>query len=281
MLRLAPVRAGQIFQMRDLRARAIEERAILEDDEIHVAIARGEVLRGGRAAGIHDRRMRLLQRFGLAPDRDRVEALAVEVEFPVLRPRAAHEIEPFGGIFVAVVVRAHVGAEHVELVLEPAAHDVEREAPVGDVIDGRRHLRDHQRMNQRHVDGGEHRAIVRHRADRRRPGEALERAIVEVRRAAVTLPAPDRQKRLHAGAIDRLGDVASVGPVELPGFRDGGDGRAMAAIERHDAELHAVAAEQPRAGRVVGCGRVHAPFLEFVPRGLVITGPEHGMIRIA
>ena len=195
--------------------------------------------------------MRLLQRLRLAPDRGGVEALAVEVELFVVRPCPPHEIEPFGGVFVAVVVRAHVGAEHVELVLEPAAHHVEREPPVGDVIDGGRHLGHHQRMHQRHVHGGEHGAIVRHRADRGGPGEALERAVVEVRRPAVALPAPDRQQRLHAGAIDRLRDLHGVGPVELPGFRHGGDGRAMAAVERHDAELHAVAAEQPRAGGVV------------------------------
>jgi len=169
--------------------------------------------------------------------------IAGEIELLVLRPCAAHEIEPFRGVFVAIVVRAHMSAEHVEFVLEPSAHHVHGEAAAGHVIDGRRHLGHHQRMHQRHVDGGEHGAIVGHRADRRRPGEALERAVVEVRGPAVALPAPDRQQRLHAGAIHRLGDVLGVGPIELPGLRHGGDGGAVAAIESHDPEFHAVAAE--------------------------------------
>ena len=57
-----------------------------------------------------------------------VEAFAVEIELLVVGPGLLQEVEPFGGVFVAVVVRAHVGAEHVELVLEPAAHDVDGEA---------------------------------------------------------------------------------------------------------------------------------------------------------
>ena len=203
--------------------------------------------------------MGLLQRLRLAPDGVGVEAFAVEVELLVLGPCPLEEVEPFGRVFVAVIVRAHMRAEHVELVLEPAAHHVEREASVGHVIDGGRHLGHHQRMHQRHVAGGEHGDVVCHRAERRCPGEAFERAIVEVRRPAIAAPASDRQQRLHAGAVDRLRDLPGIGPVQLPGFRDGGDGRAMAAIERHDAELHPVAAEQPRAGGVItgGCSRSH------------------------
>ena len=159
--------------------------------------------------------MGLLQRLGLAPDRGGIEALAGEIELLVLRPCAAHEIEPFSGVFVTIVVRAHVGAEHVEFVLEPSAHHVHGETAVGDMIDGGRHLGHHQGMHQRHVDGGEHRAIVGDGADRRRPGEALERAVVEVRRPAVALPAPDRQQRLHAGAIHRLRDSLVSGQLSF------------------------------------------------------------------
>ena len=165
------------------------------------------------------------------------------------------EIEPLGRIFVAVIVRAHVRAEHVELVLEPAAHDVEREPAIGDMIDGGRHLRHHQRMNQRHVAGRKHRDIVRQRAERGRPGEAFEGRAVEVRRAAVAAPTADRKQRFHAGSVDRLRDLHRVGPVELPGFRHGGDGGAMAAIESHDPELHPVAAKQTGSGRVVFLAR--------------------------
>src|SRR6478609_9515159 len=72
--------------MVDLRFCTREVGTVLEDDEVHVAIARREILRGRRASGVHDRRMGLLQRLRLAPDRDGVEALALEIELFVLRP---------------------------------------------------------------------------------------------------------------------------------------------------------------------------------------------------
>src|SRR2546421_2894167 len=125
-----------------------------------------------------------------------MKALAVEIELLLFAPRPAHEIEPLGGIFIAVIVWTHVGAEHVELVLEPAAYHVHGEAPAGDVIDGARHLRCHQRMHQRHVYRGEYRAIARHRPDRGSPGEAFKGAVVEVRGPAITLPSAHRQQRL-------------------------------------------------------------------------------------
>src|SRR6185295_8354851 len=117
-------------------------------------------------------------------------------------------------------------------------------------------------------------AIVCHRADRGGPGEAFECAVVEVRWAAVAFPAPHWQQRLHARTIDRLRDVLGIGPVELPRFRDGGDGGAVAAIESHDPELHAIAAEQTSAGRVVLSrrGGAHVCSSRFV-EGQVRTKP--------
>src|SRR6478609_11405179 len=107
-----------------------------------------------------------------------------------------HELEPLGGVFVTIIVRTHLRAEHVEFVLEPSANHVHGEPAVSDVIDRGRHLGHHQWMYQRHMHGGEYGAIVRHRADRGGPGEAFECAIVEVRWAAVAFPAPHRQQGL-------------------------------------------------------------------------------------
>src|SRR5262249_57949510 len=42
--RLAPMRVGHLLEMIDLRLCAFEMGAVLEDDEIHVAVARGEFL---------------------------------------------------------------------------------------------------------------------------------------------------------------------------------------------------------------------------------------------
>src|SRR5262245_60426563 len=58
----------------------------------------------------------------------------------------------------------------------------------------------------------------------------------------------------------------------------------MAAVERHDAELHAVAAEQPRAGGVGigGCGGVHfCPVLVEVLSAVVPAHPISGYPRSA
>jgi len=260
--------------MVDLRFCTREVGTVLEDDEVHVAIARREILRGRRASGVHDRWMGLLQRLRLAPDRDGVEALALEIELFVLRPCPPHELEPLGGVFVTIIVRTHLRAEHVEFVLEPSANHVHGEPAVSDVIDRGRHLGHHQWMYQRHMHGGEYGAIVRHRADRGGPGEAFECAIVEVRWAAVAFPAPHRQQGLHSRTVDRLRDVLGVGPVELPRFRDGGDGGSVAAIESHDPELHAIAAEQTSAGRVVLSrrGGVHVRSSRFI-EGQVRTIP--------
>src|SRR6516225_5964087 len=60
--RFAAVRAGHLLEMIDLRLCALEMGAVLEDDEIHVAVARGEILRCRRSAGVHDRRMGLPRR---------------------------------------------------------------------------------------------------------------------------------------------------------------------------------------------------------------------------
>ena len=142
------------WSRRDLSARPLQKRPILEDDEVHVAISRGEILRRGRSAGVHDRRMWLLDWLRLAPDRVGIEALALELELFLHGPGLLEEIQPLGREFVAIVVRTHLSAEHVELVLEPAAHHVEREPSVGDVVDGRCHLGHHQGMNQWHVTRG-------------------------------------------------------------------------------------------------------------------------------
>ena len=146
-----PCDARHVLEMIDLLLRAFEVGTVLEDDEVHVAITRREILRGRRTAGVHDRRMGLLQRLRLAPDRVGVEALAVEIELFVLRPCPLHELEPLGGVFVTIVVRTHLRAEHVEFVLEPSAHHIDGETAVGDVIDRGRHLGHHQWMHQRHM----------------------------------------------------------------------------------------------------------------------------------
>ncbi len=255
--RLAPVRPGDVLEMCDLLASCFEVGAVLQVHKVHVAVTRREVLCGTRAARVHHRRMGFLERLGLAPDPLRVEAFALEVELVVAGPALLQEIQPLGCIVVAVVMWAHAGTEHVKLVLEPAAHNVERESAVGHMINGGSHFSHHQRVHERYVTGRQHCDVICERSERRCPGEALERRGVEVRWSAVPPPSADWKDCLHARTVHRLSNLYRIVPVELPGFRDRGDRRAMAAIERHDAKLHTVAAEQASARCIVLCRLAH------------------------
>ena len=60
-------------------------------------------------------------------------------------------------------------AEHLDLRLVPAGDDVEAEAAAGDVVDGGGLLGGHDRMDGRHVRGGEDAGILGRGADRRPP----------------------------------------------------------------------------------------------------------------
>src|SRR5205823_7166554 len=74
---------------------------------------------------------------------------------------------------------------------------------------------------------------------------------------------------------DRLRDRLAVGPIEPPSLGDGGDGGAVTAVERHDAELHAIAAEQACAsGIVVSVGggiHIQFPYLPNFPRCFLLS----------
>src|ERR1700692_2974841 len=78
--RLAPVRMCHSLEMGYLLLRTLEKGAVLEDDKIHVAVARGEVLRRCRAARVHDRRVRLLQGLRLTPDVAGAKAITLKIK---------------------------------------------------------------------------------------------------------------------------------------------------------------------------------------------------------
>ena len=85
-------------------------------------------------------------------------------------------------------MRPQQGAEHVEFVFEPSADDIECEAAIGDMVDGRRHLGDHQGVHQWNVTGGQDRDVPSRCAQRRGPSKAFVGRTVEIRRPAVTTP---------------------------------------------------------------------------------------------
>jgi hypothetical protein len=71
-------------------------------------------------------------------------------------------------------------AEHQELRLVPAAHDVERETPIRDMIDGGGLFGRHDRMDCRHVRRRKDGHLPRGRRQPGGPGVRLEAGAVEV-----------------------------------------------------------------------------------------------------
>ena len=73
---------------------------------------------------------------GLARTPLRLKYLPCEIEILAVRPGQLDDLDPFLGVVVALVVLALLDAEHVELVLVPADHEVEAEAALADVVGG-------------------------------------------------------------------------------------------------------------------------------------------------
>ena len=147
------------------------------------------------------------------------------------------DVQPFCGAFVAIVVLHHRRAEHLDLGLVPAGDDVEREAAAGDVIYGGRLLRRHDRMNGRHMRGGEDAGIARRGADGRRPGETLEARTVKVGGTAESLPASNWHQRLELHLLENPGQFQRVGPIDLQDAVDGGDRTTAVEVRSKRAEL--------------------------------------------
>src|SRR5439155_19111711 len=93
------------------------------------------------------------------------------VERLLLGPHAREDLEPLAAARVAVVVRILLEPEHVELVLVPAADDVEAEAALTDVVGGHDLLRRQDRWKDRHVDGAEDGEVPRRGEQPARPGD--------------------------------------------------------------------------------------------------------------
>ena len=120
-----------------------------------VAVADGEGAAGRRGAGVHDQRARAAVGLGLGAHVLQLDELAVVFEILLRPPRHLHRVEPFLGVVVALLVVALRHAEHLELVLVPADHDVQSEAAFADMVGGDELLGRDQRMKQRRVHGAE------------------------------------------------------------------------------------------------------------------------------
>ena len=194
-----------------------------------------------------------------------IEIIAGEIERARLAPRAHHGIEPLLRKRVARCVFALVDAEHLELALVPADHQVEPEAPLADMVGGDEFLGGDQRIEQRRMHGAEHGDALRRGQQPGRPGHGFERGAVEIGGAAITLPARDWQHEVDAARLRHAGEREAVGPARRPALRHLRRRTAGGAIGAEQAELERIAIEHREAlGQRCGAGGqglLHSPVI--------------------
>src|SRR5262249_31551257 len=124
--------------------------------EHQIAMARGELASRHRIAGVHQDGPPPAP--GQWPARDALPPVvaAVIIEGRVLPPQAEDDLEPFLAAGIAVVMHVLLEPEHVELLLVPAADDVEAKAAAAEVIGRDDLLRREQRRKDRYMHGAKH-----------------------------------------------------------------------------------------------------------------------------
>ena len=187
-----------------------------------------------------------------------VEIRRFEVERCLLGPQALDDAEPLGAVAIAIVVRPLRALEHLHLRREPAHHQIEGKAAVGDMVDGRRLLCRNDGMHGRHMRGrGDHDVLGR-LSQPRGPGIGLERFAIEVGRAAEAAPARHRQGQLETHGIGAPDDLGRMLPGHFVGGGRVADVEPVAAIdaEHTKLELLVVVERHVRAPELLHCNRL-------------------------
>ena len=196
----ALARGDALRRLLDRVARRLHEEGI--------AVAHRKVAADRRRAGVHDHRPLAAERLRLGAHLLQLDVLAVEVEVLAVRPHPLDRVEPVLRVFVAQRVLALLDAEHLELVLVPADHDVQPEAAFADVVGGDHLLGRDDRMEQRRVHGAEHGDALGRRQQPAGPGHGFERRVLIAGLAAIALPAADRQHEVDAGLVGHAHQLA-------------------------------------------------------------------------
>ncbi len=220
------------------------------------ALRRGELLAVARPPGRDQHRARAAPGLRLHHGLLQIEEAARIVERLRLGPAARHDVDPFLAQHVAVVVRAEVDAEHVELFLVPAADDVEAEAPLADMVGGHHLLRRDDGVDRGDVHRAERHDPARRGEKARRPGEGLEARPVMVGGPAIAFPAPERQHEVEPGVVGHAGEGEVVPPARLPPLGENRGGEPAGAVGAEQAERKAY------CGRGVAwrrCSHIAAP----------------------
>ena len=173
----------------------------------------------GDAPGVHDQRSRAAIGFGLGAPASEPDKLAREVEILLRRPGELDDVEPFLGVGIARLVVAQRGAEHLEFAFVPAADEVQAKAPFADMVGGDELLGGDQGRDQRRVHGSEHDQPLGLGEQTAGPGHGLERGTLIVGRAAIALPAADRQHEFDACPVGHLREPHAIGPAAGPSLR--------------------------------------------------------------
>src|SRR5947208_146085 len=145
-----------------------------------------------------------------------LEELSLKIEIAAFRPGLLDHVEPFLGESVTRIVLALRHAEHLEFPLIPADDEIDAEASLADVVGGHEFLGRDQRVEQGRVHRAEYGHALRRREEADRPGHGLQCAAVEIRVAAVALPATDRQNELDAALFPNAREAQAVRPTRGP-----------------------------------------------------------------
>ena len=136
---------------------------------------------------------------------------------------------------------AERNAEHAELVLVPAANDIQSEAAIADMIAGGDLLGGEDRIDQSHMQGGKGDDVFGRRQQPAGPNQGFERRAVMIGLAAIAGPAAKGQHELKPRRVGHLRDLDIVFPSRLPTLRHRRAGNAAGTVGGKYADLELVA----------------------------------------
>ena len=210
--------------------------------EEHVGALCGEVAPVRRRAGRHDRGQGLLQAQWISGQAAQFVKAAIPVEFRPALQKLAQDLEPFKPLLITLVA-INGDAMDVELVLVPAADDVEAGAPMGHMVEGRQRLGRESGAEQRRMHRDEQADPLGQGAYGCAMAEGLERVTKHIRLAAKALPLGHRQNEIDTSLIRHEADRDQIVPPGAPALGGFGDGEAAIAVGVEKAELEPIGAQ--------------------------------------
>ena len=177
---------------------------------------------------------------------------AIPVERRPALQQTRPDLEPFQTVVIAPSL-VDLDAVQVELLLVPAADDIQPRASMRHVVDGGDRLGTKGGGDQRHVHGREDGDLLRQRAQGGAVGQGFVGFAVDVGLALIAAPLRHGQDELDASVIGDAGHRHDVVPIGLPAFGRQAQGQPAVAVGAEDAKFEAVGTEQG----VAGSGVVH------------------------